>query len=102
MLARLSEEAFDDKNWVFEIKWDGYRAIADLSRDTPLYSRNGISFIPKFDKIAQDFKQQKHQMILDGEVVAYDDQGNPIFNFYSKSGTIPILLSFIRFLTCSG
>ncbi|MGN7864519.1 DNA ligase D [Chryseobacterium sp. 22458] len=92
MLARLSEEAFDDKNWVFEIKWDGYRAIADLSRDTPLfYSRNGISFIPKFDKIAQDFKQQKHQMILDGEVVAYDDQGKPNFQLLQQIGDNPNL-----------
>lgn len=38
MLAKLSDEAFDDKDWVFEIKWDGYRAIADLSRDTPLFT----------------------------------------------------------------
>lgn len=90
MLAKLSEEAFDDKDWIFEIKWDGYRAIADLSRDTSLfYSRNGISFLSKFDKIAQDFNKQKHHMILDGEVVAYDEQGKPNFQLLQQIGDNP-------------
>ncbi|WP_228458542.1 DNA ligase D [Chryseobacterium aureum] len=85
MLAKLSEEAFNDKDWLFEIKWDGYRAIAELRKDPPLfYSRNGISFLSKFDKIAQDFDQQKHHMILDGEVVAYNEQGTPDFQLLQQ------------------
>lgn len=57
MLAKLSEDAFNDKDWIFEIKWDGYRAIADLSHETPLfYSRNGISFLSKFDKNQSGFR----------------------------------------------
>jgi len=90
MLAKLSEKAFNDKDWVFEIKWDGYRAIADLSHDIPLfYSRNGISFLSKFEKIVLDFKKQKHHMILDGEVVAYDEQGKPNFQFLQQIGDNP-------------
>lgn len=90
MLAKLSEEAFNDKNWIFEIKWDGYRAIADLSNDVPLfYSRNGISFLSKFEKIALEFEKQKHHMILDGEVVAYDEQGKPNFQFLQQIGDNP-------------
>lgn len=90
MLAKLSEEAFNDKGWIFEIKWDGYRAIADLSHDTPLfYSRNGISFLSKFEKIALEFEKQKHHMILDGEVVAYDEQGEPNFQFLQQIGDHP-------------
>lgn len=93
MLATLSEKAFDDKDWVFEIKWDGYRAIADLSHDEPLfYSRNGISFLSKFEQIAQDFKLQKYPMILDGEVVAYNDQGKPDFQLLQKIGDNPHLV----------
>ncbi|MBB6331947.1 bifunctional non-homologous end joining protein LigD [Chryseobacterium sediminis] len=85
MLAKLSEEAFNDKDWIFEIKWDGYRAIADLSHDIPLfYSRNGISFLSKFEKIALEFEKQKHHMILDGEVVAYDEQGKPNFQLLQQ------------------
>lgn len=87
MLAKLSEEPFNDKDWLFEIKWDGYRAIADLRKDTPLfYSRNGISFLSKFDTIAQDFARQKHHMILDGEMVAYDEQGKPNFQLLQQIG----------------
>jgi bifunctional non-homologous end joining protein LigD len=90
MLAKLSKEAFNDKDWIFEIKWDGYRAIADLSHDTPLfYSRNGISFLSKFEKIVLDLKKQKHHMILDGEVVAYDEQGKPNFQFLQQIGDNP-------------
>lgn len=90
MLAKLSDKAFNDKDWIFEIKWDGYRAIADLSRDTPLfYSRNGVSFLSKFDKITQDFGKQKHHMIVDGEVVAYDEQGKPNFQLLQQIGDNP-------------
>src|SRR5690625_2501486 len=43
MLCKILEKPFDDKDWAFEIKWDGYRAIADLrNKDIRFYSRNGI------------------------------------------------------------
>lgn len=92
MLAKSYEKAFDDEDWVFEIKWDGYRAIADLSKDQPLfYSRNGISFLSKFDKVSQDFKNQKHKMILDGEIVAYNENGRPNFQLLQQIGDNPNL-----------
>lgn len=92
MLAKPFDKAFDDKDWLFEIKWDGYRAIADLSHDEPLfYSRNGISFLSKFDKVTQDFGQQKYKMVLDGEIVAYDDQGKPSFQLLQQIGDNPDL-----------
>lgn len=92
MLAKPFDKAFDDKDWLFEIKWDGYRAIADLSHDDPLfYSRNGISFLSKFDKVTQDFGQQKYKMVLDGEIVAYDDQGKPSFQLLQQIGDNPNL-----------
>ncbi|MCJ8153564.1 DNA ligase D [Chryseobacterium sp. SSA4.19] len=85
MLAKLHDEAFDHKNWIFEIKWDGYRAVADLSRDEPqFYSRNGISFLSKFKKVANDFSRQHHKMILDGEIVAYDSHGRPSFQLLQQ------------------
>lgn len=92
MLAKLSEEAFDHPNWIFEIKWDGYRAVADLSKKEPLfYSRNGISFLSKFKKISEDFNAQKHHMILDGEIVAYDENGKPSFQLLQQIGDNPDL-----------
>lgn len=92
MLAKSHEQAFDDKKWVFEIKWDGYRAIADLSNYSPLfYSRNGISFLDKFQKVSEDFHRQKHKMILDGEIVAYDENGRPSFQLLQQIGDNPDL-----------
>nr|WP_263011326.1 DNA ligase D [Chryseobacterium foetidum] len=92
MLAKSSDDAFDDEDWIFEIKWDGYRAVADLSKKQPLfYSRNGISFISKFNSITEDFSQQKHHMILDGEIIAYDENGKPSFQLLQQIGDNPDL-----------
>ncbi|MXS71734.1 DNA ligase D [Flavobacteriaceae bacterium W22] len=92
MLAKLSEEAFNHPDWIFEIKWDGYRAVADLSKKEPLfYSRNGISFLNKFKKISEDFNAQRHHMILDGEIVAYDENGKPSFQLLQQIGDNPDL-----------
>jgi len=92
MLAKSFEKAFDDEDWIFEIKWDGYRAVADLSNKKSLfYSRNGISFLSKFDKVSNDFDQQKHKMILDGEIVAYDENGKPNFQLLQQIGDNPNL-----------
>lgn len=92
MLAKPHDKAFDDEEWLFEIKWDGYRAIADLSKKQPLfYSRNGISFLSKFSKVAEDFDNQKHKMILDGEIVAYDENGKPSFQMLQQIGDNPDL-----------
>lgn len=92
MLAKLSDDAFDHPDWIFEIKWDGYRAVADLSKEEPLfYSRNGISFLSKFKKISEDFNAQRHRMILDGEIVAYDENGKPSFQLLQQIGDNPNL-----------
>lgn len=79
MLATTRDDAFDSEDYIYEIKWDGYRAIADLRQDVLLYSRNGNLFTYDFAKILSDLRQQPHQMILDGELVAYDEQGKPSF-----------------------
>ncbi len=85
MLATLTGEAFDDENWEFEVKWDGYRAMAFLDgKKTLLHSRNGHSFAERFPSIWElldEWNQKKvlGQVILDGEIVALDDDGKPNF-----------------------
>ena len=77
----VAPKPFDDKDFIFEIKWDGYRAIADLrDKDEPLfYSRNGINFLKKFKTIADDLQKQEFPMVIDGEVVAFNEKGKPDF-----------------------
>lgn len=92
MLAKLGNEAFDDEDWLFEIKWDGYRGIADLSDDNyQFYSRNGVSYLNKFESIVTEFSVQKYPMILDGEIVAYDEKGYPNFQLLQQIGKNPNL-----------
>ncbi len=89
MLASLGDQPFDDEEWIFEIKWDGYRAIAEIGDELKLYSRNGISFIKKFAPIAEALQGQQHQMILDGEIVAYNNDNLPDFQTLQHFGEHP-------------
>ncbi len=91
MLAGTTDKPFSSPDWAFEIKWDGYRALADLRKDIQLYSRNGLSYIEKFKKVSNSLKFQEHEMILDGELVAYDDQGKPNFQWLQRIGDNPNL-----------
>lgn len=93
MLCKTADKPFDDQEWAFEIKWDGYRAIADLSKNKiRLYSRNGVDFSQKFKKVTNSLKLQEHDMVLDGEIVAYDDKGKPNFQWLQQIGDNPDLV----------
>ncbi|MEO6167941.1 MAG: hypothetical protein ABIO46_07710 [Chitinophagales bacterium] len=72
MLAKEADHPFDNEDWFFEIKWDGYRAIAETGKDLKLYSRNGISFLDQYPEIAEALQKIKPALILDGEIVAMD------------------------------
>lgn len=91
MLCGTRDQPFSSPDWAFEIKWDGYRAIADLRNEIQLYSRNGISYSEKFKKVANSLKLQHHEMILDGELVAYDHEGKPNFQWLQQIGDKPNL-----------
>lgn len=91
MLCGTKDQPFSSPEWAFEIKWDGYRAIADLRNEIQLYSRNGISYSEKFKKVANSLKLQQHEMILDGELVAYDQEGKPNFQWLQQIGDKPNL-----------
>jgi bifunctional non-homologous end joining protein LigD len=77
MMAKLIDKPFDDKDWLFEMKYDGYRtlAICDGSGNTHLYSRNLLSFNEKFAPIADELSSMQYPCLLDGEVVVEDEKG---------------------------
>jgi bifunctional non-homologous end joining protein LigD len=80
MLATLVEDAFDDPNWIFEIKWDGYRAIAEVQkRKVRLYSRNNLSFVERYAPITESLTGFEHDAVLDGEIVVLDAAGKAHF-----------------------
>ena len=81
MKAQLTDQpAFDSPDWVFEIKWDGYRAIAEVSKSgNKLYSRNGLTFDKAYPKVFESLKAIRKKAIIDGEIVVLDESGKPNF-----------------------
>lgn len=76
MLCTLVDKSFNRQNWLFEIKWDGYRAIGSQYKgDTTLYSRNYTDFMAKYPPVAEALRELKHDVIVDGEIVVVDKDG---------------------------
>jgi bifunctional non-homologous end joining protein LigD len=86
MLAESIPQPFDSPEWLFEIKWDGYRAVAFLeSGKVRLVSRNQNDLTARYPELKDmaGFVKAK-TAILDGEVVAVDQQGKPSFSLMQQ------------------
>lgn len=80
MKAELGDKPFDREDWIFEIKYDGYRALANIENGkVDMYSRNLLSFNELYAPIAKELSKIKHTVILDGEVVVENTQGKSHF-----------------------
>ncbi len=80
MLATSTKEIFNDPDWIYELKWDGYRLIAHINEGkVSIHSRNGISYNSKFPQLVKDLEHISHEIILDGEIVVVDENGVPDF-----------------------
>lgn len=90
MLATPVKEPFDSPEWIFEVKWDGYRAIAEVREGgVSLYSRNRRSLKQKFFPVFDSLRKFGFEAVLDGEIVVVDERGYPDFQMlqnYRKSG----------------
>ncbi len=90
MLTTVVSQPFSDPNWLFEIKWDGYRTIAEIkSGEVLLYSRHELAFNDRFAPIVQSLTGFKPDAVLDGEVVVLDQNGRPQFQLlqhYQNTG----------------
>jgi len=92
MLASLGEQPFDDPNWRYEIKWDGYRILArvEASGRVQLISRGSQDYTGHFQPIATELRQLHVPALLDGEVVVVDEAGRSRFQMlqnYLRTGT---------------
>ena len=77
MLAKLVSKPFSSADWVFEIKWDGFRAIAYVDKTLSLRSRNGKELKHVFPEL-EELTQLASNVVLDGEIVLFKD-GRPDF-----------------------
>lgn len=81
-LATATDAAFNDPDWLFEIKWDGFRALATVGADgaVTLTSRNGKNLLTKFPEL-EDLTEAFRSLpiIVDGEIVALDEEGRSSF-----------------------
>ena len=97
MMAESAKAPFDSPDWIFEIKLDGYRAITvfDSAGKPHLWSRNSLALEAKFPAVATAVSKLKlRSTILDGEVVAVDENGIPRFQLlqrFQKQPTAPTL-----------
>jgi len=79
MKATLVDQPFDEPGWIYEIKWDGYRALAFVEKgEAKLYSRNNIEFL-QFSSVNSELEKLGIGVVLDGEVVALKDDGSADF-----------------------
>jgi len=82
MLATLIDEPFDSDDWLFEIKWDGYRAICtvDAARRLTLVSRNGLDLLERFPDLAELADAfTRVPIVIDGEICSLDAKGRSDF-----------------------
>jgi bifunctional non-homologous end joining protein LigD len=80
MLATLVDQPFDEPGWWYEVKWDGYRAVAFLNKDqVELKSRNDKSFDEKFYPVREKLERLNLHAVLDGEIVVLNAEGKSDF-----------------------
>lgn len=88
MLATLIGAPFDDPDWVFETKWDGYRVVAKIDGGKiTLLSRRGTNITADYPKIADALSKLKRvrQAVIDGELVALDSRGRSRFQLLQNA-----------------
>ena len=106
MLATLSEALPSGDDWVYEVKWDGYRALGYVrGGDARLVSRNGNDLTGRFPELAKALVKaaRSPECVVDGEVCALDEQGRPSFSAMQqgKRGT-PLVYEVFDVLEIDG
>lgn len=98
MLAKPIDSLPSGRDWLYELKLDGYRALVMKKRgQTTLFSRRGNILNGRFPTIAAAFSFLPNDTIVDGELVVLDDQGKPSFSALQNSRFTPDALYFYAF-----
>ena len=81
MLCTLTREVINDPRFLYEIKWDGYRIISYVEKGkVRMDSRSALNYTEKYPNVAKALKDLKHDVVMDGEVVVFNEQGMPDFD----------------------
>lgn len=93
MLLTSSATLPSGPGWLYEIKWDGFRAIATIAKDQfELRSRHGTDMRPWFPSLDALPAHLGRDVVLDGEVVVLDEHGRP--DFYAIRSGVPTFVAF--------
>ncbi|MDN5327338.1 MAG: ligase 1 [Moorella sp. (in: firmicutes)] len=88
MLA-VAGRPFDSPDFIYEVKWDGYRCLAYLDRKTILQSRNLLDITPAFPELAGLHRWVRMQpAVLDGEIIIPGEKGRPSFSRLQARGRL--------------
>ena len=106
MLATLAAEVPKGDDWLYEIKWDGYRIVATVAGGEPeLRSRKDQDYTERFENVSKELVKalKTPDCVVDGEVCALDEEGRPSFSAMQqgKSGT-PIVYYLFDLLEVEG
>ncbi|MBI3625145.1 MAG: DNA ligase D, partial [Candidatus Rokubacteria bacterium] len=117
MLATLGERPFSSKEWLFEIKYDGVRVLADRNGETvELYGRSGQVITARYPELVGALRRLPvDRLLVDGEIVALDEGGKPSFqrlqarmgltnslDIERAAGTVPVIAIFFDCLALEG
>src|SRR5687767_12333368 len=81
MLCTLTKEPLTDPDYIFEIKWDGYRIISYVNKGkVRMDSRSALDYTKKYPQVSQALKELEKDIVLDGEVVVFNKEGLPDFD----------------------
>jgi len=81
MLATLVDKPFDDPEWLYEVKWDGYRTLGFIRKGkAELLSRNNKSFTKKYYPIADSLEKWTTDAVIDGEILVINEKGESNFS----------------------
>jgi bifunctional non-homologous end joining protein LigD len=121
MLSTLVDKPFNNKDWVFEVKWDGVRSIFYFHKTKNIFklqSRNGIDITHRYPEITESLRRVvefNESVIVDGEIVVLNKEGYPSFGSHKErmsvnsdreisklSKTIPATYYLFDILYCDG
>jgi bifunctional non-homologous end joining protein LigD len=81
MLCTLTKDVVPDDDYLYEVKWDGYRIISYIEKNkVRMDSRSALDYTKKYPPVAKALKELGHDAVLDGEIVVFNKEGKPDFD----------------------